>query len=41
MMTTKNLYLIDGPSNYIKEDLKLYFENGRYNSKSKKGSFQK
>ena len=37
----KNLYLIDGPSNYIKEDLNLYFENGRYNSKSKKGFFSK
>jgi len=35
----KNLYLIDGPSNYTKEDLNLYFENGRYNSKSKKGFF--
>ncbi len=35
----KNLYLIDGPSNYIKEDLILYFENGRYSSKSKKGFF--
>ena len=37
----KNLYLIDGPSKYIKEDLNLYFENGRYNSKSKKGFFSK
>ena len=37
----KNLYLIDGPSNYIKEDLKLYFENGRYSFGSKKGIFSK
>ncbi|MDC3032154.1 hypothetical protein OA257_00980 [Bacteroidota bacterium] len=37
----KNLYLIDGPSNYIKQDLNLYFEYGRYNSDSKKGVFSK
>lgn len=37
----KNLYLIDGPSNYIKENFSLYFEKGRYNSESKKGFFSK